>query len=101
MIRFHDEARDEAGDAADHYEGRQPGLGFRFRDSLRHAVALIARDPAMFPLHGLASLRRPYRFVMLERFPYSDIYVETPAEVVLLAVAHHSRKPGYWRHRRP
>ena len=101
MIQFHDEAQDEAEQAGERYEGQQPGMRLRFRTALMDAVARIDRDPRMFPLHSLASPRRPFRFVTLDQFPYSVIYVETATAVVLLAVAHHSRRPGYWRRRRP
>jgi len=36
----------------------------------------------------------------LTRFPYSLIYTESGDEIRILAVAHHSRRPGYWRGRR-
>ncbi|MBI3775205.1 MAG: hypothetical protein HY273_06575 [Gammaproteobacteria bacterium] len=38
------------------------------------------------------------RYVM-QRFPYSLIYTVSSEEIRILAVAHHSRRPGYWQGR--
>jgi len=35
----------------------------------------------------------------LHRFPYSVIYTQDGADILVLAVAHQHRKPGYWRKR--
>jgi hypothetical protein len=32
-------------------------------------------------------------------FPFSVVYRLRPEEIVILAVAHQKRKPGYWRGR--
>lgn len=37
--------------------------------------------------------------LMLRRFPYDIVVVERPSEVIVIAFAHHARKPGYWRNR--
>lgn len=39
------------------------------------------------------------RRLILERFPYDIVAIELPEETVVIAVAHHSRKPGYWLER--
>jgi len=36
------------------------------------------------------------RRLILERFPYDIVAIELPEEAIVIAVAHHSRKPGYW-----
>lgn len=35
----------------------------------------------------------------LRRFPYSEVYTQEGAELLVLAIAHQHRKPGYWRNR--
>lgn len=35
----------------------------------------------------------------LRRFPYSIVYVELEDEIGVVAIAHGSRKPGFWRQR--
>ena len=32
----------------------------------------------------------------MKHFPYSVIYIVAGDEIQVLAVAHHSRRPGYW-----
>ena len=39
------------------------------------------------------------RKFVLTSFPYNLIYVPSIDAVRILAVAHHKRKPGYWRNR--
>jgi len=43
--------------------------------------------------------KRNVRKFLLARFPYSVYYLSRDDEVLILAVAHGSRRPGYWRHR--
>jgi plasmid stabilization system protein ParE len=54
----------------------------------------IAQTPQRWPkyLHGTR------RFV-LHRFPFSIIYLDDPDVLVIIAVAHSKRKPGYWKRR--
>jgi plasmid stabilization system protein ParE len=93
--RFHELARLEFLDNVAYYETIQVGLGERFRLSVEAAVARAAAMPfAGFPYnHGT-------RRVVLKKFPFSVIYLASPNEVVIFAVAHFKRKPGYWKSRR-
>jgi hypothetical protein len=36
----------------------------------------------------------------LKRFPFDVVVVEHGEEVLVIAFAHHARRPGYWRQRR-
>jgi toxin ParE1/3/4 len=36
-----------------------------------------------------------------ETFPYAVLYVDKTDHVLVLAVAHFKRRPGYWRERLP
>jgi hypothetical protein len=36
---------------------------------------------------------------VLAVFQYNIFYLDTPDEVIIVAVAPHKRKPGYWRDR--
>jgi hypothetical protein len=37
--------------------------------------------------------------VLARRFPFSVIYAHEEATIVIVAVAHQRRRPGYWRER--
>lgn len=80
--------------AARFYETQRRGLGLDYIDEVRRAVdALIA-----FPGLGHRFSKRLDRIV-LRRFPYALIYRAEPRAVVVVAVAHLRRRPGYWRRR--
>jgi hypothetical protein len=38
-------------------------------------------------------------FVVLDRYPYTIFFDLTDNQAVVLAIAHHRRRPGYWRSR--
>ena len=80
--------------AALHYDSAAPGLGHDFIAAVEQAVARIAA----FPEHGSPHLMGTRR-VVLRRFPFSLVYFLEPNDVLVVAVAHHSRRPGYWRDR--
>ena len=37
----------------------------------------------------------------MKKFPYAVVYLELVDEIVVVAIAHSHRKPGYWRGRIP
>jgi toxin ParE1/3/4 len=86
------------------YETRRASLGEDFLADVDRALAMIAAAPLTWPLWPLPRARRVgARHVTLERFPFSVAYIVTYDVVQVIAVAHMSRKPGYWlrRVRRP
>ncbi|WP_163560295.1 hypothetical protein [Halomonas sp. NO4] len=99
-VRILEEASQEAIEAAAWYEYEQPGLGDEFFAAIDAAIDVIEEN--FIPLSPLAeeSGDTGAKRLILERFPYDIIVLELPEESVVIAVAHHSRKPGYWRERR-
>lgn len=93
-LEFHPEAEVEFIDAALHYETEVPGLGERFATEVRRAAYLLRDHPAI----GQQPDPDLRRFV-LPRFPFMLIYSATPDVLLIEAVAHQSRLPGYWRTR--
>jgi toxin ParE1/3/4 len=93
-VPFLPAAREEFLAAAHHYDTAAPGLGHDFIAAVERAVARIAA----FPEHGSPHLMGTRR-VVLRRFPFSVVYLLEPEAVLVVAVAHHSRRPGYWRDR--
>ena len=98
-VRILGDAAEEAIEAAAWYERQRPGLGADFFVAFDDAVDLVQEQ--LVPLSrcpgraGVSGARR----VILKRFPYDIVIVEHAAELIVIAVAHQSRRPGYWRER--
>jgi len=78
------------------YARRSPSSAARFQAEFDRAVAEITANPRRWPRHALGT-----RYFRLTRFPYLVIYAESRRLVKVIAVAHTSRRPGYWRRRLP
>lgn len=99
-VRILDAAAEEAMEAAAWYERQRPGLGKEFSQALEAALDLVEEQLiTLSPCFGKAGAAGAKR-VILKRFPYDIVMVEHGAELIVIAVAHHSRRPGYWRERR-
>ncbi len=89
----------EAIEAAAWYEQQRRGLGTDFFESFEAAIDLVeAQVIPLSPYPGKAGAAGAKR-VILRRFPYDIVLVEHASELLVIAVAHHARKPGYWRER--
>jgi toxin ParE1/3/4 len=98
-LRIVPAAEEEFHAAASWYEKQRAGLGFEFLDAVDVAMQEIANAPQRFPPLEFGSTDESVRRLMLERFPYLVIFEILEGEVLVLAVAHTSRKPGYWKDR--
>lgn len=76
------------------YERESKGLGSDFLDEVESAIARICEYPEIGQVYS-SKLRR----FVLARFPYSVLYSIEDNELVIFAVAHHKRKPGFWKDR--
>ena len=98
-VRILEAAADEAAGAAAWYELRRPGLGREFERAVDASLDLLEEEVvALSPVPGAAGERGAKRLI-LKRFPYDVVGRELNAEIVVIAFAHHSRRPGYWRNR--
>ena len=93
-VQFHQEASQEYDAAFDWYLQRNPNAALRFDAEVDRALADIIDGPKRWAA-GPHSTRR----YLLRRFPFTLIYRERAANIQIIAVAHTSRKPGYWKHR--
>ena len=92
--RFLEEADDEFQEQIAYFDGISRSRGDAFIDEVDAAV----RDIRTYPDHG-APVTRKVRQRVLHSFKYSVLYVDRASEIVIVAVAPHKRRPGYWRHR--
>ena len=92
---FHEEARTEFLAAISRYEAEVPGLGARFLAETQRSLALLLDTP----LIGAPKGRRLRSFPLNDAFPFSLVYAVQGDSLLVVAVAHQSRRPGYWRSR--
>ena len=92
--QFLPEAEEEMNEAAQFYEGRSDGLGEDFLDEVQHTVESMLAFPQSGPVVS-ENLRRR----ILPRFPFGLLYAVEDERIVIVAVAHLKRRPGYWKDR--
>lgn len=92
--RFLKPAEAEVEEAVAYFDEQREGLGERFEEALSDAVAFVAERPLSGK--GISKLVRKFR---VRTFSYNLIYAVDADEIVIIAVAHHRRRPGYWRNR--
>jgi toxin ParE1/3/4 len=98
-LRILEAAAGEAVEAAGWYEIQRPGLGTDFEQAIDAALDLLQEDILpLSPMTGIAG-RRGAKRLGLRRFPYDIIVRQIGDEIVVIAFAHQSRRPGYWRDR--
>lgn len=95
------DAQREIDEAIAWYEARQLETGEEFYQAVMDALSAIEPDPQRFPPSEYAPSDRDIRQALVQRFPYSIIYEIKPDAAYVVAVAHGSRRPGYWSSRRP
>lgn len=87
-------ARLEIEEAAEWYEGREPDLGVAFLEAVEALFGRIEHTPQQF---APISAREPYHRALVARFQYHVFFDILEDRVVVIAVAHERRRPGYWR----
>lgn len=94
QVRLHPEARAELIEARNWYYDRSPLSSVAFSHAVDRAISRIRESPNSFPVadHGTRKL-------VLQRFPFNIFYRLSEVEIVVVAVAHQKRRPGYWSDR--
>ncbi len=92
-VEFHPDAAEEFAATAVYYNGERYGLGHRFRDAVVNAIDRIGQ----FPQIGRPGAR--WRRLQVAGFPYDLVYRVRGDVLEVLALAHHRRRPGYWKAR--
>jgi toxin ParE1/3/4 len=93
-VRLHPLAADEAQTVRSWYRERNGAVAEDFLRELDAAMEAIAEAPDRWPrTHG--KLRR----YVMRKFPFSVVYVRRADFVQVMAIAHHRRRPGYWKNR--
>ena len=93
-VEFHPEATAELDAAVGYYEQCAPGLGIDLRKDVEAAVRKIQAAP----LRWMPYSKRTRRF-LIRRFSFLVIFLAQPDRILIVAVAHGKRRPGYWHDR--
>ena len=93
-VKLLKEAEIELWGSVDFYEEQDPGLGLDFEVEIREALHFIQLKPDLWPIR-----KREVRQYLLDRFPFIIHYRLEKTHIRILAIAHCSRKPGYWKER--
>lgn len=95
----HPEAEAEFLDAVRYYETVQAGLGVEFDIEVANAVGDIQWQPDAWPKFPGWDRLPVVRSRKVEVFPYRVVYFVRDDELLIVAFAHQSRRPGYWKQR--
>ena len=89
------DAEEDLNQAAAYYRAQvSAALAASFLDEFERAARLIVEYP------GLGTPSSGGRCLMpLRRFPFSLLYRAVGQDILISAVAHQRRRPGYWRSR--
>lgn len=93
---FHPEARQEFRESAAFYETERSNLGVAFTNEIESVLLKIVDAPVTWPF-----IEDDVRRCLAHRFPYGVLYTIETDYILIIAIMHCSRKPGYWRDRLP
>ena len=91
---FHPEAGLEFEEAVQFYKQRGRKLGQRFAREIRTTIARIVATPDRWRI-----LEEDVRRCLVRVFPYAVLYTIEEDHILIVAIMHAKRRPGYWRHR--
>ena len=93
-LRFHPQAEREYLTALAWYRERSLIAAVNFERAFGLAIERIMGAPYRWPIYF-----QDFRKYTLRQFPFSIVYQDSPSEVVVFAVGHGRRRPGYWMDR--
>lgn len=93
-FEFHPEALAEYEEAARYYADCQDGLELRFIAAVEQAIMQILEAPELWRI-----LENDIRRCLTPIFPYAVLYSIETDFVLIIAIMHCHRAPGYWHDR--
>ncbi len=92
---FHPEALTEYAEAVQSYAEHRVEVAQAFINAIEDAVYRIKKSPARYIV-----IDEDVRRCMTRKFPYGILYTIEQDYILILAVMHCSREPGYWKGRK-
>lgn len=90
-VRFLPQAESELLHEVEYYSNARGGTGIRFQAAVEASLERAARHPL-----GGAPSAHGTRSVLVKGFPFSVVYRATDVDLLVVAIAPHRRRPGYW-----
>ncbi|TWT81720.1 Plasmid stabilization system protein [Planctomycetes bacterium CA13] len=94
QVDFHPDATIELAESSDWYAERSSTAARNFLVAVDVAIASIVNDPKRF-FH----IDDRHQSCSVIKFPFQVVYRVIDDRIVVIAVAHAKRRPGYWRGR--
>jgi len=92
--KFHPDALEEYREAAIWYANREQEIGLRFIANIEDAIHRVVETPTRWRI-----IDEDVRRCLVHLFPYAILYTIEDNFILIVAVMHLSREPGYWRER--
>ena len=92
--RFHPEAANEYSEATFFYRRIDPELGRRFFEEIESLIRDVRLNP-----ESIREFDPPVRRHFGSVFHYAVLYLVKADEVIIVAIMHMHRHPGYWKER--
>jgi plasmid stabilization system protein ParE len=93
-LRIRSEAKEEIDAAFEWYFKRSPKAADAFLEEIETSLKNIVSEPHLYPIFTKNIRRR-----VMTGFPYSVIFREEAGSILVIAIAHAKRRPGYWTKR--
>jgi plasmid stabilization system protein ParE len=93
-VDYLSDARRDFDESFDWYAARSRQAAVRFAAAVDAAVDRIAANPT-----GFASPDGVHRECPVKKFPFRIVYRVSDHRVLVVAIAHAKRQPGFWRGR--
>ena len=90
-LRFLPEAEADLLHEVEYYSSARAGTGVRFQAAIEASLERASRHP----LGGAPSFKGT-RSMLVRGFPFSIVYRTSESELLVVAIAPHRRRPGYW-----
>ena len=94
QYKFHPEALTEYREAALWYSNRERTLALRFTRSIEETIQRIVEAPERWRI-----IDDDVRRCLAPIFPFAILYTIEKDFILIVAVMHWSREPGYWHDR--
>lgn len=92
---FHPEALTEYAEAVQYYTEQRVEIAQAFIDAVEDTVYRVRDSPTRYIV-----IDEDIRRCITRKFPYGIIYTIEQDYLLILAVMHCNREPGYWKSRR-